>query len=169
MDFSFRGFCFHGGRSFTLGGWSLTEYRVSPLLSCHHRLRRRPRNLPFSTEGTGGPIGTIGPSQRQNRCLFGKQKGASTGAHRNKNTGRNKFLLSTDPLRRVIEIRYCNKCTRLTKRWHVISHIYQYIVSFSSQFSSSHYNKNSSGDEIANVNFYAVRPEATRIRWNNAK
>ena len=28
-------------------------------------------------------------------------------------------------------------------------------------------NKNSSGDEIANVNFYAVRPEATRIRWNN--
>jgi len=24
-------------------------------------------------------------------------------------------------------------------------------------------NKNSSGDEIANVNFYAVRPEATRI------
>jgi len=31
------------------------------------------------------------------------------------------------------------------------------------------WNKNSSGDEIANVNFYAVRPEATRIRWNNAK
>jgi len=30
-------------------------------------------------------------------------------------------------------------------------------------------NNNSSGDEIANVNFYAVRPEATRIRWNNAK
>jgi len=29
--------------------------------------------------------------------------------------------------------------------------------------------KNSSGDEIANVNFYAVRPGATRIRWNNAK
>ena len=25
-------------------------------------------------------------------------------------------------------------------------------------------NKNSSGDEIANVNFYAVRPGATRIR-----
>ena len=24
-------------------------------------------------------------------------------------------------------------------------------------------------DEISNVNFYAVRPEATRIRWNNAK
>jgi len=28
---------------------------------------------------------------------------------------------------------------------------------------------NSSGDEIAKVNFYAVRPEATQIRWNNAK
>jgi len=31
------------------------------------------------------------------------------------------------------------------------------------------YHKNSSVDEIANVNFYAVRPEDTRIRWNNAK
>jgi len=29
--------------------------------------------------------------------------------------------------------------------------------------------KNSSGHEIANVNFYAVRLEATRIRRNNAK
>jgi len=29
--------------------------------------------------------------------------------------------------------------------------------------------RNSSGDEIANVNFYAIRPEATRIRRNNAK
>jgi len=26
------------------------------------------------------------------------------------------------------------------------------------------YNKNSSGDEIANVNFYAIRSEGTRIR-----
>jgi len=26
------------------------------------------------------------------------------------------------------------------------------------------FDKNSSGDEIANVNFYAVRPEATQIR-----
>jgi len=34
---------------------------------------------------------------------------------------------------------------------------------------STDQNKNSSGDEIANVNFYTVRPEATRIRWNNAK
>ena len=30
--------------------------------------------------------------------------------------------------------------------------------------SSCMINRNSSGDEIANVNFYAVRPEATRIR-----
>ena len=29
--------------------------------------------------------------------------------------------------------------------------------------------KNSSGDEIANVKFYADRPEATRIRWNNTQ
>jgi len=29
--------------------------------------------------------------------------------------------------------------------------------------------KNSSRGEIANVNFYAVRKEGTRIRWNNAK
>jgi len=27
--------------------------------------------------------------------------------------------------------------------------------------------KNSAGDEIANVNVYAVRSEATRTRWNN--
>jgi len=30
-------------------------------------------------------------------------------------------------------------------------------------------NKNSIGDKIANVNFYAVHPEATRIRRSNAK
>jgi len=35
--------------------------------------------------------------------------------------------------------------------------------------SNQNCNKNSSADEIANVNFYAVRPEGTRIRWNNAK
>jgi len=29
--------------------------------------------------------------------------------------------------------------------------------------------KNSSGDEIANVNLYDVRPESYQIRWNNAK
>ena len=28
----------------------------------------------------------------------------------------------------------------------------------------TYHDKNSSGDEIANVNFYAVRPQATRIR-----
>ena len=37
------------------------------------------------------------------------------------------------------------------------------------QFLGDRLYKNSSGDEIANVNFYAVRPEATRIRWNNTK
>jgi len=31
------------------------------------------------------------------------------------------------------------------------------------------WNKNSSGDELANVNSYAVRLEATWICWNNAK
>jgi len=30
--------------------------------------------------------------------------------------------------------------------------------------SQQDFNKNSSGDEIANVNFYAVRPESYRIR-----
>jgi len=30
-------------------------------------------------------------------------------------------------------------------------------------------NKNSSGDEIANVNFYAVRPEATQICWKKTQ
>ena len=41
--------------------------------------------------------------------------------------------------------------------WQLANSLWHYI------------NKNSSGDEIANVNVYAVRPEATRIRWNNAK
>jgi len=35
--------------------------------------------------------------------------------------------------------------------------------------SAAEHNENLSGDEIAIVNFYAVCPEATRIRWNNAK
>ena len=33
---------------------------------------------------------------------------------------------------------------------------------------TTRWNKNSSGDETANVNFYPVRPDATRIHWNNA-
>ena len=37
-------------------------------------------------------------------------------------------------------------------------------VSDIAQLLHSCMNKNSSGDEIANVNFYAVRPEGTRIR-----
>jgi len=46
-----------------------------------------------------------------------------------------------------------------------LSHQQQYNITLNITL---HY-KSSSGDEIANVNFYAVRPEATRIRWNNAK
>jgi len=40
-----------------------------------------------------------------------------------------------------------------------------WLCAIGSEFS----HKNSSGNEIVNVNFYAVRPEATRIRWINAK
>jgi len=43
------------------------------------------------------------------------------------------------------------------------------LVYFPKWLSFKIYDKNSSGDEIANVNFYKVRPEATRIRRNNAK
>jgi len=35
--------------------------------------------------------------------------------------------------------------------------------------SSSYIYNNSSGDDTANVNFYTVHPEATRIHRNNAK
>jgi len=45
--------------------------------------------------------------------------------------------------------------------------IYNDFFSFVMQYGYKrhrHINKNSSGDDIANVNFYAVRPEATRIR-----
>ena len=38
-----------------------------------------------------------------------------------------------------------------------------YFSEFDS-FRGALHNKNSSADEIANVNFYAVRPEGTRIR-----
>ena len=37
------------------------------------------------------------------------------------------------------------------------------------QFLGDRLYKNSSADEIANVNVYTVRPEATGIRWNNTK
>ena len=48
--------------------------------------------------------------------------------------------------------------------------VYKKIVSALQKISCTNKdNKNSSGDEIANVNFYAVHPEATWIRWNNAK
>ena len=42
-------------------------------------------------------------------------------------------------------------------------------ISEMTHFVSSDMYKNSSGDEIANVNSYSVRPEATRIHRNNAK
>jgi len=42
-------------------------------------------------------------------------------------------------------------------------------IYFASSTTHAKCNKNSSGDEIANVSFYAVHPEPTRIRWNNAK
>jgi len=37
------------------------------------------------------------------------------------------------------------------------------ITCYEDMKGNARYNKNSSGVEIANVNFYAVRPEATRI------
>ena len=41
---------------------------------------------------------------------------------------------------------------------------YYISLKFSTKTANINVNKNSSGDEIANVNFYAMRPEATRIR-----
>ena len=46
----------------------------------------------------------------------------------------------------------------------IIRPAYQFIL-----IASIFKTRNSSSDEIANVNFYAVRQEATRIHWNNAK
>jgi len=43
------------------------------------------------------------------------------------------------------------------------------MTSLDSLVLKKHLYKNSSGDETANMDFYAVRPEATRIRQNNAK
>jgi len=39
-----------------------------------------------------------------------------------------------------------------------------HMSSTCTELSKLNINKHSSGDEIANVNFYAVRPEGTRIR-----
>jgi len=44
-----------------------------------------------------------------------------------------------------------------------VSAIRRYALSRTFRSSLAYYYKNSSGDEITNVNFYAVRPEATRI------
>ena len=46
----------------------------------------------------------------------------------------------------------------------ITHHNHHYVEKMISCFSDTMENKISSGDEIANVNFYAVRPEATRIR-----
>jgi len=43
------------------------------------------------------------------------------------------------------------------------------IIILNGEYRKTDAYKKSSGDEIANVNFYAVRPEATRNRRNNAK
>jgi len=43
-------------------------------------------------------------------------------------------------------------------------HLRLVFLQSSTKFPSGNSDKNSSGDEIANVNFYAVRPEGTRIR-----
>jgi len=53
-------------------------------------------------------------------------------------------------------------------RWG--EHVFHVCVKCSSCLQQcKNYNKNLLGDEIGNVNFYAVRPDVTRIRWNNAK
>ena len=59
--------------------------------------------------------------------------------------------------------------TRISVESLLLFRSYWYLHSDGGPQWPLHINKNSSGDEIANVNFYAVRPEATRIRWNNAK
>jgi len=53
----------------------------------------------------------------------------------------------------------------LALMYSICSFIYLFILTHGN---TTQY-KNSSGDETGNVNFYAVRPEATRIRQNNAK
>ena len=60
-------------------------------------------------------------------------------------------------------------------RLHILFIVYIVYTKYSDQrvavclSATAHLYKNSSWDEIANVNFYAVRPEGTGIRWNNAK
>jgi len=56
----------------------------------------------------------------------------------------------------------------LINPYNLLAHSVAYTIWVKSHSESMQY-KNSSGDEIANVNFYAVHPEATRIRWNNIK
>jgi len=48
------------------------------------------------------------------------------------------------------------------KMWQDLNN--DFITNLLPSFTVTEFNKKSSGDEIANMNFYAVRPEATRIR-----
>ena len=57
-----------------------------------------------------------------------------------------------------------NKKAAMTCTGCVIRPQYNIIKHKNTYQSLQHNNKNSSGDEIANVNFYAVRPKANRIR-----
>jgi len=59
---------------------------------------------------------------------------------------------------------YNEKSAKAKPQWN---NVCRFQWRFQAQWDTPTY-KNSSGDEIANVNFYAVRAEATRIRWNNA-
>jgi len=53
-----------------------------------------------------------------------------------------------------------HECLKATQEASTVSPARKYFL----QFLGHRLYKNSSGDEIANVNFYTVRPEATRIR-----
>jgi len=63
----------------------------------------------------------------------------------------------------------CELRTQLRCNIRYIHYMYIMCISTCPFIVLQSQDKNSSGDETANVNFYAVRPKATRIRWNNAK
>jgi len=74
-----------------------------------------------------------------------------------------------DQFRRSVTIHQCQTHTHTHTHIHAHIHTTRRIDRTEPLARSSNKYKNSSGDELANVNFYAVRPEATRIRWNDAK
>jgi len=61
---------------------------------------------------------------------------------------RTDFLFALHRIYAPVGVKYCEEHVCVSVCLFVRTHIW---------------NKNSSGDEIANVKFYAVRPEATRI------